>query len=159
VSDRPRRPSVRLSPEEAWQAVSDAHTGIFTTLRRDGVPVSLPVWFVTLDHQVIMRTPATAKKVARVRTDPRSSFLVEAGLRWAELRAVHLTGRAEVVDDDGRLAEEIAPAWEAKYGGYTTARTAMPDATRTHYEVPFAYVRFTPDERIVSWDNRRLGLT
>ena len=38
--------SVRLSDEEAWAELAAAHTGIFTTLRRDGRPVTLPTWFV-----------------------------------------------------------------------------------------------------------------
>jgi len=32
----------RLSPEEAWAVVEASHTGIFTSLRRDGVPIALP---------------------------------------------------------------------------------------------------------------------
>ena len=39
---------VRLTSDEAWAFVEHAHTGIFTTLRRDGQPVALPVWFATV---------------------------------------------------------------------------------------------------------------
>ena len=39
---------VRLSEEEAWAELATAHTGILTTLRRDGRPVSLPVWLVAV---------------------------------------------------------------------------------------------------------------
>src|SRR5271155_3465040 len=86
---------IRLTPDEAWEAVGAAHTGILTTLRRDGMPIALPVWFVVEDRTVAMMTPAGTKKIARVRHDPRASFLVESGERWVELRAVHLTGRGE----------------------------------------------------------------
>ena len=34
----------------------------------------------------------------------------------------------------------------------------MPDDTRGHYERPFVVVRIDAEERIVSWDNTKLGL-
>ena len=42
-----QRRSVRLSEDEAWAFVDGAHTGIFCSMKRDGSPVMLPVWFVT----------------------------------------------------------------------------------------------------------------
>jgi nitroimidazol reductase NimA-like FMN-containing flavoprotein (pyridoxamine 5'-phosphate oxidase superfamily) len=149
--------SVRLSPDEAWAVVEASHTGIFTSLRRDGVPIALPIWFVVLDRRIYVTGPATAKRVARVRRDPRVSFLVESGLRWAELRAVHLTGRARVVTEPDVLTR-VAAALDAKYAPFRTQRTAMPAATRAHYDVKFATIEVTPDERILSWDNARLRL-
>jgi PPOX class probable F420-dependent enzyme len=158
TSTKPARVSVRLSRDEAWDMVRDAHTGIFTTLRRDGAPVSLPVWFALVDDDIYVRTPQRSKKVARVQHDARASFLVEAGERWVDLRAVHLTGRAEVVDDGdehlARVAEELA----RKYAAFRTARAQMPERTAAHYATSEALIRFRPDDRIVSWDNRRLGL-
>jgi len=151
----PRRPSVRLSREEAWAMIEASHTGIFTTLRRDGVPIALPVWFVVIDATICMTTPGGSKKVLRVRHDGRSSFLVESGEKWAELKAVHLTGRAEVVDDPG-LVDRVAAASGVKYAGFRTASSTMPDATRKHYAASSALIRFVPDERTISWDNLRL---
>lgn len=147
--------SVRLSPDEAWVVVAAAHTGIFTSLRRDGVPIALPIWFVALDRRIYVSGPSTAKRVARVRRDPRVSFLVESGERWAELRAVHLTGRAWVVTEPELLAR-VAAALDAKYAAFRTRRSAMPVATRAHYEVELATIEITPDAHILSWDNARL---
>src|SRR5262249_23651876 len=96
--------SVRLTPDEAWGVLERAHTGILTTLRRDGVPISLPMWFAVLDRTICFSTPARAKKLSRIRHDPRGSFLVESGERWAELEAVHLTGRIERVTDEDEIA-------------------------------------------------------
>jgi hypothetical protein len=135
--------------------IEASHTGIVTTLRRDGVPISLPVWFVTFDQKIFVSTPAGSKKVTRVRNDARSSFLVEAGERWAELTAVHLTGTVTLVEDED-VIERIRQASEAKYAAFRMASTAMPTATREHYGRSSAYLCFTPDERIVSWDNARL---
>jgi len=148
--------SVRLSTEEAWQFVEAGHTGIFVTLRRDGVPIALPTWFAVLERQIYVQTPARSKKVARLRHDAHVSFLVEAGERWAELRAVHVTGRAEIVDDPDTL-RRVAAAMDSKYATFRTARADMPHATRRHYETRFALIRIVPDPHLITWDNRRLG--
>lgn len=147
---------IRLSDEETWQVLAAAHTGILTTLRADGAPVTLPVWFVALDRTIGMSAPARTKKVARVRRDPRASFLVESGERWAELQAVHLSGRIEIVEDAGAAAS-IAAALDAKYAAYRTPSTAMPDATRAVYR-EHAILRLVPDGRVLTWDNARLEL-
>jgi PPOX class probable F420-dependent enzyme len=148
--------SVRLDADEAWRLIAGAHTGILVTLRRDGVPVALPMWFVALDRQIYVRTLGGSKKMARLRRDPRVSFLVEEGEPWAELRAVHLTGRAEVVAE-AALVARVQQEMERKYAGFTTARTEMPGATRRHYEQQYAVVRIVPDDRVISWDNRKLA--
>jgi nitroimidazol reductase NimA-like FMN-containing flavoprotein (pyridoxamine 5'-phosphate oxidase superfamily) len=149
--------SVRLDRDEAWRVVEGAHTGILTTLRADGVPISLPVWFVVLDRRVYVKGVARSKRHARVRRDPRAAFLVESGERWAELKAVHLTGRAGIVTERA-LLERIDSELEKKYRGFRTRRAAMPDATRRHYSDATNTIEIVPDERILSWDNSRLTL-
>ena len=86
--------SIRLSRAEAWSVLAAAHTGVFTSLRADGMPVALPVWFVAFGERVYVGAPSHTKKVAWVRRDPRVSFLVESGERWAELVGVQLNGHA-----------------------------------------------------------------
>jgi PPOX class probable F420-dependent enzyme len=146
-----------MSLDEAWDMLTNAHTGILTTLRRDGAPIALPVWFCVLDRQVHLRTPARSKKVGRWRRDARVSFLVESGERWAELMSVHLTGRAVEVDDP-EVLDRVDRALHEKYQGFRTERTAMPEATRSHYATAFVTIRIDHDDRIISWDNRKLGL-
>ena len=148
--------SVRLTPDEAWDVLARAHTGILTTLRRDGMPISLPMWFVALDRTICISAPSGTKKLSRLRHDPRASFLVESGERWAELEAVHLTGRVEEVIDENEVAR-IADALDGKYAAFRTESTEMSQATRAHYSGR-TYLRLVPDERILSWDNRKLGL-
>ena len=147
--------SVRLGADEAWQVVHGAHTGILTTLRRDGSPISLPVWFVTWDRRVYVTGPSQTKKFARIRRDPRVSFLVESGTRWAELRAVHLSGTAAFVDDEA-LTNRVRRAFDEKYAPYRTSRSEMPARTRAHYDTGQTTIELTFADRILSWDNARL---
>jgi PPOX class probable F420-dependent enzyme len=147
---------IRLTPTQAWDVIAASHTGILTTLRRDGTPVTLPVWFVVDQCTIAMMTPSGTKKVSRIRRDPRASFLVESGQRWEELRAVHLTGRVEVVDDSVAIAR-IGSAFNAKYTGFRPAGAALPTQTQNYYANQ-TILRFTPEDRMLTWDNARIPL-
>jgi PPOX class probable F420-dependent enzyme len=146
---------IRLSVDEVWQTLDRAHTGVLTTLRRDGVPISLPVWFVALDRRIYVSGPAQTKKFVRIGHDPRVSFLVESGERWVELLGVHLTGSARIVHE-AELLERVAAALTDKYRRFRTPRDQMPEATRARYEAEVATIEITPDDRILSWQNARL---
>jgi PPOX class probable F420-dependent enzyme len=137
---------VRLSDEEAWEVLARAHTGILTTLRGDGTPISLPMWFVAMDERVYVATPEHTKKVARIKSNPRVSFLIESGDRWVDLLGVHLTGHADVVDDAG-LAAQVRQAMDEKYGAFRPAGRRPP--------VDITVLEITPDERLLTWDNSR----
>lgn len=146
---------IRLSEDEAWQVLEASHTGILTTLRVDGSPISLPIWFVALDRSICFYTPLRTKKIARIKNDSRGAFLVESGKRWAELRAVHLSGKIEPVEDE-REIDRITAALDAKYDAFRTAKADMPAATQEVY-ASRKYYRFVPSSRILTWDNSRLG--
>jgi PPOX class probable F420-dependent enzyme len=148
--------SIRLSPDEAWQVLASSHTGILTTLKRDGSPITLPIWFVALDHTICFSTPGGTKKIARIRRDPRASFLVESGERWAELCAVHLSGHIEAVEDEESQAR-INAALDEKYAAFRTARADMPTATRDYY-ASRRFFRLIPGPRLLTWDNARISV-
>jgi nitroimidazol reductase NimA-like FMN-containing flavoprotein (pyridoxamine 5'-phosphate oxidase superfamily) len=151
-------PSPRMTEDEIWSFVTDARTGIMTTLRRDGMPIALPVWFVTLDREIYVHT--RGKKLARLRQDPRASFLVEDGTAWKELRAVHFTGQAHVIELEPELVERYRAEVDRKYATSRTASRDMPAATANAYATAIGgLVRFVPDERILHWDNRKLFTT
>ena len=147
---------IRLSEDEAWAVVGAAHTGILTTLRADGSPVTLPMWFVADDHTVVFTTFEGTKKVARIRSDPRAAFLVESGERWAELCAVHLSGTIEEVEDADEIAR-LDALLDEKYASFRTARSAMPEKTAKYYSNK-RVLRLVPEGRILTWDNSRLSV-
>ena len=150
--------SIRLSRDEAWEVLRTTHTGIFTSLKADGTPIALPVWFAALDERIYLDAVATTKKVARVRRNARVSFLVESGERWRDLRGVLVTGQARIVDDDA-LVERVHAAIGEKYAGFSGDRPAMPPESRAHYEREHLVIEIEPDERILSWDNARILLS
>lgn len=146
---------VRMDADEISAFLTNAHTGIFTTLRADGWPVPLPVWFAYLDGAVHVRTPAASHKVARVAHDERVTFLVEDGERWEDLRAVLLMGRAHSVDDEPTLVA-VEEALDAKYRDFRPGRGTLPRATRGHYGRGSVVLRIEPTGEPTTWDNRKI---
>ncbi len=150
---------VSMAEEEAWEFLARGHTGILTTLRRDGWPVALPVWFVVDERKVYVATPSQTKKLQRITHDDRGSLLVESGLEWAELAAVHLPVRARVLDADSD-AEEVWRAgklWAEKYASLGVSGQKTPAATTKHYSSR-SMIRLDPAGPLVSWDNARIRL-
>jgi nitroimidazol reductase NimA-like FMN-containing flavoprotein (pyridoxamine 5'-phosphate oxidase superfamily) len=146
---------IQFTDDEERAFLAATHTGVVTTLRRDGWPVSLPVWFALVDDAIYLRTPARSKKVARVRNDDRACFLVEAGEAWAELRAVLWLGHLTEVDDEV-MRQRAGAALGEKYAGFTTMRTDLPDATIRHYGRGDVLYELHADERRITWDNRKI---
>jgi nitroimidazol reductase NimA-like FMN-containing flavoprotein (pyridoxamine 5'-phosphate oxidase superfamily) len=150
---------IRLSRNEAWEELASAHTGIFTSMRADGTPITLPMWFVVLDERIYVSAPARTKKIARLRRNPRCCFLVESGTFWRELRAVVVTGNAREVTDE-QAKRRVREALDAKYDRYRSKRSSMPDETRSVYEAPEAVMfEIVPDDRMLTWDNSRIELS
>lgn len=147
--------SIRMSDQEAWQVLAAAHTGILTTLRRDGMPIATPVWFVAMNRRIYVAGQLHTKKYQRIARDPRVSFLVESGERWVELMGVHITGRATPLEP-GALLDEVMVALHEKYAPFRGVRAEMPDATREYYERQAVTIEIVPDDRILTWENARL---
>lgn len=145
--------SVRMNESEISDFLAASHTGILATLRSDGAPAIVPLWFVVLDGSVHLRTLRSSAKVKHLLNDARVSFLIESGQAWSELKAVVLHGIAEVVDELG-LTSKIDAAWAEKYADFlmpsnTSART------RDHYAATRLYIRIVPTRRTLTWDNSK----
>src|SRR5437868_9975745 len=110
-----------MTPDEVWARLAAAHTGIVTTLRRDGMPIATPMWFCVHDDAVHFGTPSRSKKAGRLRRDPRVGFLVESGTRWAELWAVHVAGVATIVEEQEAI-DAVGAVMAEKYAGFSTPR-------------------------------------
>lgn len=151
------RATVRLDEDELWAFLEQGHTGILTSLQRDGTPVALPVWYVVLERAVYVSGPAHTKKWKRIGRDPRVSFLVEEGLDWRELQAVHLSGTAHFVEDPG-TTETVAELLDGKYEAFRTARKTMPEPAQRTYAGASRLIRIDPHRRTLSWNNAKLPL-
>jgi nitroimidazol reductase NimA-like FMN-containing flavoprotein (pyridoxamine 5'-phosphate oxidase superfamily) len=145
---------IRLDDEEVWALLDEQRVGVFTSLRRDGTPISLPVWYAPIRRRVYLHTPPQSKKLARVRNDPRVAFLCETGERWVDLRAVHLTGTASIVADPS-IIQDVSNAFDARYAALRPPRRELPGSARAQYR-DFRVIEIEPDARVLSWDNAHL---
>jgi len=138
-----------------WALLDEQRVGIFTSMRRDGTPISLPVWYAPIRPRVYLHTPPHSTKVARVRRNSRVAFLCETGERWVDLRAVHFTGTASLIADI-EIIQQVKDAFDARYATLRPARREVADSARAQYR-EFEVIEIEPDARVLSWDNTRLG--
>jgi len=102
------RPKLDMTFEEIVALLREPHTGVLSTLRRDGYPHSVGIYYVpvvTEPLEIHMWVYAKSQKAVNVRRDPRSSLLVEAGRPYADLRGVLVTGNSRVVTEFEKVLE------------------------------------------------------
>ena len=99
-----------MTPEFQDKFLSQAHYGILTTLKKDGSPISEPVWFDWDGKAVRIFTGVKSAKIKRIRRDARVTFLV-ANHPDEEDACVAFDGLAEIHPGDAELLERIS----AKY--------------------------------------------
>ena len=58
MAEKKTKLTVRMSPEECWEMLETSVNGVFTTLRANGQPIALPVWYVVLDQKISRRAPS-----------------------------------------------------------------------------------------------------
>jgi hypothetical protein len=148
---------IQMEEEEAWSFLEEGHTAILTTLRRDGWPVSLPLWYIVRARAIYVATPSRSKKVARIQNDDRGCLLVERGEAWAELAAVEMPVRATILEH-GPEAELAAAGFAEKYAAFRPTPSRMPSATKQHYSGQ-SVIRLDPAGSPISWDNSRIRLS
>ena len=108
-----------------------------TTIRRNGTPVSRPVWFVWDDPTIVVYTQPAARKVAQLLRSPLASVHLESGPEGDDV--VVLDVRAEIVPD--AAPPSSLPAYERKYAdrivglGMTSAQYDAAFTTAIRLEV------------------------
>ena len=67
----------RMTPEEVRAfLMAGTRTGKLATVRRDGAPHVVPIWFVLDGDDVIFTTGSTSAKGRHLRRDPRVALTV-----------------------------------------------------------------------------------
>jgi PPOX class probable F420-dependent enzyme len=143
-----------MSGGEIVGFISDHGTAVLTTLRADGRPVPLPVWYVAADGALYFQTPLRSRKVGNIERDPRVAVLIDDGERWEHLRGVLIQGTAERVTDEAGLARVLA-AFADLFADLTVPPGSLPSASSARY-AEMAVFRVAVPEKPVSWDNRKV---
>ena len=89
-----------MTPEKREKFLAKTRYGYLTTLRRDGSPISVPVWFEWDGAVVRIFTGKASTKVKRIRHDPRVTLLATNQLDEKEAW-VAFDGRATIEPEGG----------------------------------------------------------
>jgi PPOX class probable F420-dependent enzyme len=116
---------------------------LLATVRADGAPLAMPMWFLHDAAALTMISVEGAQKVRNLRRDPRVCVVAEAGGGGADIRGVIVLGRAEFLDN-GPARRALAERFHEKYPRLASlwGARAMP-ANRVMF-------RIAP-ERVKSW--------
>ena len=97
-----------MNLEKREHFLAKTRIGILTTLRRNGSPISVPVWFEWDSETVRIFTGQGSTKVKRLQYDPRMTLLVTNEVDEPEAW-VAFDGRATIENEGGfALAERLA---------------------------------------------------
>ncbi len=97
-----------MSDEAREAFLAETRLGVLSTLRDDGAPISVPVWFEWDGSHARMFTTASSRKVERLARDARASLLVAARIDEPEAW-VAIDGRIDILEEGATdLAERLA---------------------------------------------------
>ena len=86
-----------------------------TTTRRDGTPVSRPVWFVCDGDAIVVYSRPAAYKVAQLLERPRASVHFDGGAEADDIVVVDV--RAEVIPEAAVLPSQLE-SYSSKYAAH-----------------------------------------
>src|SRR5262245_34768015 len=147
-----KREQLRMSADEVKQHLDACYRMQVATLDTDGSPHLVPLAYMWFDGELAFWTDPASRKVHNLRRDPRITCLIETGDSVDELRAVQISGRAEVIDD----LETSRRAGEALTTRYSGPLDADGRAWVESLAPPRVLVVARP-ERVVAWDHRKLA--
>lgn len=91
----------RMSPELQAEFLEQPYTGVIATLRRDGRPYTVPIWWLHDDGQFWLTGTYTRVWCKQLLRDPRASLCIEAG-----------APRSGHIDIDGRVTPFELPDFD-----------------------------------------------
>ncbi len=132
-----------LDPNNAKEAHADARLrenviAWLNTVRPDGRPHSVPVWFLWDGTTVLIFSKPKNQKIVNIRHNPHVLLALDDTKDGEDV--VLLEGTAELVDDAG-LAIATLPAYLAKYGTIIQQMGWSPESMAHDYSQA---IRITP---------------
>ncbi|MEO6197274.1 MAG: pyridoxamine 5'-phosphate oxidase family protein [Dehalococcoidia bacterium] len=135
-----------MTESQREEFLGERRYGILTTLRHDGRPVSLPVWFDWDGQKVSIFAHHESAKIRRLRRDPRASLLA-ANFPGEQESWVAFDGSITIKPGGLDVAERLTPRyylpddprrkeldeWRKTPDDWLTLEL-LPEAIRTHID-------------------------
>jgi PPOX class probable F420-dependent enzyme len=148
-----QRDLVRMTDEEVWDFLEQAHSLQVATIGKDGAPHLTTVWFGVRDGQILFETYGKSQKVVNLKRDNRIAVLAEDGTTYDKLRGVSINGTAEVIDENPRLTDDMRFLVQVHFKGMTSDQLGK---TAEQMAMKRVVVAVTPD-KVMSWDHTKLA--
>lgn len=123
------------------------------TVRPDGRPHVVPIWFWWDGTSIYMETPPTFVKARNLKQNPNCAIsidITEGGLRF---KAVILEGQVELIEDRTFVLDMVTRIY-TKYLGVEGAQSPTPQRMINSEHV---IIKMTP-ARILTWDDTQVAL-
>ncbi|HKX16425.1 MAG TPA: TIGR03618 family F420-dependent PPOX class oxidoreductase [bacterium] len=88
----------RFSDGDIQRFLATREVVVLATIRPDGAPLAMPVWFWHDRESLVMISEAATQKVRNIRRDPRVCVVAESGAR-EDARTVIISGRADFLEE------------------------------------------------------------
>jgi len=111
--------------------------GWLVTVRPDGLPVPVPVWFLWDGETIVVYSQPGTPKLRNIAANPKVALHLDGNGRGGDIVVISAEAR---VDQSIPLVDR-APAYLAKYAAMIRADWASPAAFAGDYSVP---IRLTP---------------
>src|SRR4029450_5248098 len=105
-----------LDEARVQEFLATKEVAVLATVRADGAPLAMPMWFLHDASALTMISVADTQKVRNLRRDARVSVVAEAVSESGEVRGLTLQGRAEFLSD-GPERRALIERFHAKYRG------------------------------------------
>ena len=141
---------VELSKTEVNAFLSQSLIARIATVRPDGRPHVVPIWFIWDGASIYMETPPTFVKARNLMANPNCSITIditEGGLRF---KAVVLEGKVEILVDREYVLETVRKIY-TKYLGQEGILAPTPNRMINSEHI---IIKLTP-EHILTWDYTR----
>ena len=149
VKTQRRGRAIAMTREEVDAFLAGERTCRVATVGSDGEPHVAPLWFVWDGEHVWLNSLVRSQRWTDLQRDPRVSLVVDAGVEFADLRGVEVSGTARVVGEVPRTGPgpDVAEVERAFAGKYAPNGEFAVDGRH-------AWLRIDV-EKLVSWDFRK----
>ena len=146
-----QRDRLTMEPHEVLAFLNEGERAHVATINWDGTPHLVPMSYVVLDGYLTIWTDPQSRKITNLRRDRRITCLVESGATFPEMRAVQLSGWAELSEDADSSRKVGLALFERARGELTDEMRAAVDSL-----VPARIAVTVHADRVISWDHRKL---